>query len=352
MQKIVVALTSYPKRINIVEKVIESLCRQIMHADEIILYLCENEFPQKVKELPSELVRMIGRNGFKIEWVEENLKPHKKYFYALQNKRNDIVITVDDDVIYSETLISDLISSYKKFPMSVSARTARIMLRDSEDTVEYKEWDICPDYYANMPRMDLCAIGYAGILYPPLCAEKGWFDKDKIKKLAECQDDLWLKYNEIISKIPVVYAKPVQKDILIEEAELTALCIENMNGSGNDDSIKKLSIWMKENHIEKITNLLNELGSMKIYLYGAGKRARRILETLEHYGLLGRIRAIIVSDNRKNPKKLGTLEVKQLNEIDNSEEFGVIYGVGSNYKSEIEHILKDYNCVCLDLDIL
>ncbi len=378
MQKIVVALTSYPKRINMVRKVIESLWTQRVRADEIILYLTDTEFPRREGELPVELNRMVGKNGFTIEWVEDNLKSHKKYFYALQNKRNDIVITVDDDVIYAETFINDLICSYKKFPKAVSARAVRIVLKDGEKFAEYNEWDTDPKYYADMPRMDLCAIGYAGVLYPPLCASDRWFDKEKINELAEYQDDLWLKCNEIIEQIPVVYVKPAQNDILIEEAEATALCTGNMCEGKNNDSVVKLSNWMKENHreiyqewlsdliqrgeywlikkkehIDILKKSFDELGNIPIYLYGAGKKARRILEVLCEYGMLDRLRAVIVSDKSKNPDRLETLEVKQIDEIDsdNTGVFGVIYGVGAAYKSEVDSILENYNCICLDWNI-
>lgn len=129
MQKIVVSLTSYPKRIEIVDKVIESLLKQRIPADEIILYLSIEEFPDKWNSLPERLLKLTTNGVFKIEWVEGNLKSHKKYFYALQNNKENIVITVDDDVIYSSLLISDFIYGHDKFPNAVLARRARIILK-------------------------------------------------------------------------------------------------------------------------------------------------------------------------------------------------------------------------------
>ncbi len=375
MNKIIVSLTSYPKRIYLAAKVIRSIWNQSIPADEIILYLSEVEFPQREGELPSELSGMIGRNGFKIEWVEGNIKSHKKYFYALQDKRDDIVITVDDDALYSETLIEDLICSYQKFPNAVSARAARIILKDGENIAEYRDWDICMDQYANEPRMDLCAIGYAGVLYPPSCTNGRWFELKNIESLADNQDDLWLKYNEIIDQIPVVYVKPDKNDILIDEAEKVALCTENML-AGNDASVARLSGWMKNIYLEAwerwvsqlmqkeeylllkrkagIETFQKSLDNFKdnpVYLYGAGKRAEYILELLEEYDLEDRLKAVIVSNKSGNPTVLNGKEVIGIDEIDNTKLFVVIYGIGEAYRDEVTSILKSYHCVCLEFSV-
>lgn len=375
MNRIIVSLTSYPKRIHLTAEVIRSIWIQSVPADEIILYLSDVEFPQREKELPPELSGMIGRNGFKIEWVEGNIRSHKKYFYALQDKRNDIVITVDDDVLYSETLIEDLICSYQKFPEAVSARAARIILKDGENIAKYRDWDICMDECANVPRMDLCAIGYAGVLYPPSCTNGRWFELKHIKSLAEDQDDLWLKYNEIIDRIPVVYVKPAKEDVLIDEAEETALCTVNMH-DGNDASIARLSGWMKniyfeewgkwvphliqkeaylllkwKDSIETLRKLLEDFKDNPVYLYGAGKKAKYILKVLREYNLADRLKAVIVSDKSGNPDSLDDKKVICIDELDNTRQFTVIYGVGGNDKDEVNSILKNYNCICLDWNI-
>lgn len=375
MKKIIVSLTSYPKRIHMVDKVIKSIWKQSMPADEIILYLSDMEFPQRERELPQELTEMIGRNGFKVEWVEGNIRSHKKYFYALRDKSGDIVITVDDDVLYSETLIYDLVCSYQKFPEAVSARAVRIILKDGEKAAQYRDWDRCGDKYTNAPRMDICAIGYAGVLYPPACANDRWFDLKNIETLAGNQDDLWLKCNEIIDRIPVVYVKPAKNDIVIDEAEETALFAMNSQ-NGNDDSIAKLSEWMKKYYYGEWEKWVSKLLQKKeyfllkrkegiavfresldhfknnpVYLYGAGKRAGHILEVLREHNCLDRVEAIVVSNKVENPDILDGKKVICIDEIDRTRLFVVIYGVGEAYKREVEAVLKGYHCVCLDFNV-
>ena len=53
--RIIVSLTSYPPRIDSVHKVVESLYRQSVPADAIVLYLSLDEFPQAAASLPGSL---------------------------------------------------------------------------------------------------------------------------------------------------------------------------------------------------------------------------------------------------------------------------------------------------------
>lgn len=375
MPKIIVSFTSYPKRMKTVHKVVESLINQTICADEIILFLSILEFPQREEDLPVELLNMIGKKGFKIEWVEDNLKSHKKYYYALQYRSDSIVITVDDDIIYAKTLISDLIGSYEKFPFAVSARRARIILKHDEQFVKYRDWDSYLEKYANVPRIDLCAIGVGGVLYPPYCASREWFSKGNIEKLAKDQDDLWLKYNEIREKIPVVFVSCSQKDIPIENEQISSLSTQNMYGGDNDICVQKLreyainynlkvykkwfeKLMQQEEYIlqkkkyftEKIWDFFGEYSEIDFYLFGAGKRAKVVLEILKDAGVKERIKGIIVSDKQNNPTVFNGIEVKQIDEIDQHKEFGVVCGVSETYKDEIFELLKQYNFRYMDVN--
>lgn len=377
MQKVIVALTSYPKRIELVDKVIQSLWRQSMPADEILLYLSDTEFPDREHGLPQILRDMSGINGFRIVWVKENLKSHKKYFYVLQNYPDDIVITIDDDVVYADTMIHDLICSYRKYPKAISARTVRIMVKNEDGVAKYNDWDNSPVHFADTPRMDLCAIGYGGVLYPPACTTALWFRKEDIRALAWNQDDLWLKYNEIIGHYPVVYAIPEEADCLIDEADATALCRENMYDGGNDVSVKKLSLWLENTYADIyhqwLSSLLRKeeyfllkrkfymkmfiksmdaLGNTPIYLFGAGKRARQILQTMEDADLLNRLQGILVSDKDKNPDNLRGIQVEEISGIDSNLEFAVICAVGEQYQYQVSDILKNYRCKYLHFNLV
>lgn len=375
--RIIVSFTSYPPRIKSVHRVVESLYRQTVKADEIILYLSLDEFPKVEAELPEKLRRMIGQGGFRIAWVCGNLKSHKKYYYALQEFQDAVVITVDDDKIYAETMICDLMESYKRFPDSVSARIARIILKRPETLEQYVKWEKeekieeCKD----VPRMDLCAIGAGGVCYSPRLVNENWFYKETIMKVAGDYDDLWLKYSEIISNIPVVYTKPSQKDITIDDSQICRLSANNLYGSGNDKCISKILVLLKERYadcyekwfsnlmtreeyiMEKkkyyagvFNTVFDKAGNMPVYFYGAGKTARHALRILADLGLTQRITAIVVSDKAGNPSGLYGLQVKPLSELDTSRKFGVIFGVDEANQKEIMDRLTAYNYQNIELD--
>lgn len=375
--KTIVSFTSYPPRINSVYKVVESLYRQTVPADEIVLYLSLDEFPSAEMELPDALRNLAGKGGFRIEWVHGNLKSHKKYYYALQEYKNAVVITVDDDKIYAQTMIADLIESYKRFPNAVSTRIARIILRKGDELVPYCQWEGETHLaeYIGVPRMDLCAIGAGGICYPPAVAEANWFDEKTIMKKAENQDDLWLKYNEIINNIPVVCSWLSQEDITIENSQTCSLMMQNLYGTGNDRCISELLLlkeqetsrcqgWIrglmtreelftriKRYYAEICSVCFDQVGDIPIYFYGAGKIAGCFLMVLEDMGLLQRITSVIVSEKSGNPLSLYGLQVKTLSELEPDKEFGVILGVNEANKREVKDRLADYVYKNIDLDM-
>lgn len=358
-------------------KVVESLYRQTVTADEIILYLSVDEFPEAEADLPEALRRLNGQKGFRIEWVQGNLKSHKKYYYALQKYKDAVVITVDDDTIYADTMISELIESYKRFPNAVSARRVRIMIRQDEVLEPYSKWEIEKklDEYINIPRLDLCAIGAGGICYPALNHDY-WFDEEMILKIAGEQDDLWLKYNELVDNIPVVYTKASQKDITIEDSQISKLTSHNLYGRGNDECIYELSVFWKDQNEKGYRNwfqnlmtweeyltekkkyyssvynaVLDRLGGAPLYVLGTGKMAQNLLMILADLGVTQRIEAIIALGKSGNPSDLYGLQVRSLSEINQDEEMGVILDVRRRNREEIIDRLTGYNYQIIELDV-
>lgn len=376
--KIIVSFTSYPPRINGVHKVVESLHRQTVSADEIVLYLSLDEFPNVEEDLPEVLRGMIGQKGFKIVWVQGNLKSHKKYYYALQEYRLAVLITVDDDTIYAETMISELIESYRRFPGAVSARKVRIILKVDRKLEPYRMWEgkAFLEEYRDVPRMDLCAIGSGGICYPPALANENWFDKEIFLKAAGEHDDLWLKYNEAISNIPVVYTKPSQEDITIDNSQACRLAANNLYGSGNDECISDLLrlfeeqaadryhkwfrnlmtreeyIMAKKKYYADVFNaVFDKAGNVPVYFCGAGKIARHVLMILADLGLTQRMTAIAVSDTSGNSPCLYGLQVRVLSELDTNSKFGVLFGVNEANKQEFLSRLADCDYITIELDL-
>ena len=121
-EKIIVTMTSWKKRINNAHKPIEILINNSYKPDKIILNLAEEEFPKKNLELPKSILRLLKFNNFEIFWVYKNNNVFKKLIPTINRFKNDLIITIDDDVIYPFDLIENVIKNFIKFgsnkPMS------------------------------------------------------------------------------------------------------------------------------------------------------------------------------------------------------------------------------------------
>lgn len=81
-QKIIVSLTSFPKRIDTLWITIETLLRQSMKPDEIILWLAEEQF-NGIDSLPKALLEQQKR-GLTIRFCDD-LRSHKNIIIQCRN---------------------------------------------------------------------------------------------------------------------------------------------------------------------------------------------------------------------------------------------------------------------------
>lgn len=96
--KIVITMTSWTKRIGYVAKAIyRFLSTQTVKPDLFYLWLAEEEFPNKEKDLPEELLLVCDAFDINLCWTKENEYCHKRW-YVYPKHYNDIVIAIDDDL--------------------------------------------------------------------------------------------------------------------------------------------------------------------------------------------------------------------------------------------------------------
>lgn len=110
--KIFVSFTSWRARINYAAKVVERMRRQTLKPEKIILTLSTDEFPEKEKELPENLVNMVD-DIFEIRWVKENTKTFKKLEPLFYIHPEHLVLIIDDDVPYDKDFIQTMYYSIK-----------------------------------------------------------------------------------------------------------------------------------------------------------------------------------------------------------------------------------------------
>lgn len=95
----IISLTSWKARIGTVGKTLYSLLK-MCPGFHIVLVLSEEEFPEKEKELPEELMLFVDNDLIEILWVYKNYKAFKKVIFTMDKYRDVPVISADDDCIY------------------------------------------------------------------------------------------------------------------------------------------------------------------------------------------------------------------------------------------------------------
>lgn len=242
---VTISLTSYPARIQFVPDVVRSILEQTKQADSIQLWLAEEQFPEKEKDLPDELLQLKEQGNLNIRWCDD-LKPHKKYYYSLQEAQSRVVITIDDDVNYPPHMIEELMLSYIRHPSCISASRAHYMaINDKGELLPYSFWLGETDVFLDRPSHQILATGCAGVLYPANLLSQEVFNKEAIKKTSLMADDLWLKAMELLEGIPVVVASPYRHVSYIKGSQENSLWNVNKTG-GNDTALEKIAEWVDE----------------------------------------------------------------------------------------------------------
>jgi len=235
---IIISLTSFPARINTIWIVIETLMRQSLKPNRIVLWLAEEQFPKGLSELPDKILAMQKR-GLEIRFCDDLLS-HKKYYYTMLENPDSIVITVDDDIFYPENMVSLLVKQYQKYPNCVTTNRAHKITFIDNKIAPYSKW-IKFALGEENPSMLLVATTGGGCLFPPHIFNKEVFNKEAIKKLAPLADDIWLKCMLVLNGVKVVKSKPILSEIItLKGASRTGLIKQNVDNNLNDKQLMEV----------------------------------------------------------------------------------------------------------------
>lgn len=246
---VVVSLASYPQRFPTLPTVLRSLLFQSAPPHRILVWLdCQTD------ELPDYL-QSFSQYGIDFRFVEPGLRSHKKWFNALQEFSDSIVITVDDDIAYPFRLVESLLSAHCEYSESVCAlRCHRITKGPDGITKPYGEWYKESKEDIKGSSHELFATGCWGILYPPhVFGDNPYaFDKDLFLRLAPLADDIWLKFMELVSNRTVYWKRSRFQMFEMEGTQTHALakinCFDDHTGlSGNDRAIANLRQFFRFN---------------------------------------------------------------------------------------------------------
>ena len=236
-ENIIISLTSYPARIKTVSKTIKTLLNQTMKADKVILWLSEEEFPNKEKDLPQELLDLKNNNfSFEIDWCE-NIKSYKKLIPALKKYPNSVIITADDDLLYEPDRVKLLYKEHLKHPKDVICHRAHFITFSKNKINEYKNW--IQNFRFNITSNNLFPTTGAMALYPINSLYKDVLDKSLFYNLAYNTDDIWFWAMCILNDTKIRLAKGhISSLTKIENTQEDVLWHDNVNNGRNDKNLK------------------------------------------------------------------------------------------------------------------
>ena len=187
-QKVIVSLTTFPKRINRIWIVVECILRQTVKPDKIILWLSKKQFPN-IESLPKNLLRLRSR-GLEIILCDEDLRSHKKYYYAFEQYPDDLIITVDDDFIYPVTLIEKLLEAHHLYPNAICALRAMEYSVSGGQLNSYLTWKYLEK--GKEPSHQLFFTSGGGTLFTSRMFHKEVLNKEVFLQKCLLADDIWL----------------------------------------------------------------------------------------------------------------------------------------------------------------
>ena len=255
--QIIISLTTYSTRIETVSLAIASIMHQSVKPDRILLYLDENEY--NMNNIP-QILKKQQNLGVEIIFCED-LKSHKKYYFAMKDNPDAIIITIDDDVLYRSDLIESLYNSYKLFPNAVSAmRVHRMKFDESDRLISYNKWKQRDESKVLYPSISLFPTGCGGVLYPPKCLHTDVFDVESLSKLCLCGDDIWLKIMAIRKNTKTVLATKNMNLEYIDGTQEIGLFNQNVFEDKNDAMLKAvIDNYFEEKEFETNIKMIEKL---------------------------------------------------------------------------------------------
>lgn len=227
-KRLIISLTTFPSRINLVHKALYSLMNQNYKPDMIILWLAEEQFKNREADLPKSIVD-LKQYGLTIMWTEKDLKSYKKLIPTLEMYPEDIIITADDDLYYPCYWVENLVKSYNKNPQDIHCHLiTRLGYIDKMIIVDrrYKDQIDSASYNNKI-------LGGSGTLYPPHSLAKEVLNKEMFVELAPTSDDIWFWGMALKNRTKIRWIKNNMKKLYyVEGSQDTTECLCSINDNG------------------------------------------------------------------------------------------------------------------------
>lgn len=184
---VIVSLTTYPPRINKSWLAIETLLRQTVAPERLLLVLNLEEFPSR--ELPKK-IRQQTKRGLEVLWVERNGRSYDKMLPARSMFPGMTLVTFDDDKFFPRHLLRELFEASLQNPgYVVGARGWIIRKLKTKHVLRFGDgWTRAT---RGMKGSHLFTPGGNGCLYPYNSLSQLVDDLDEALRVCPTTDDIW-----------------------------------------------------------------------------------------------------------------------------------------------------------------
>ena len=108
-ERIIVTMTTYNKRIGNIPTVLDTIFKQTIHPDIVVINLAYEEI------IPDKVQIYMETHNIEVNRVPDT-KVYKKIVPTLKKYPDDCVINIDDDKLYPPEMIADFMDIHKKYP--------------------------------------------------------------------------------------------------------------------------------------------------------------------------------------------------------------------------------------------
>jgi len=236
----IISLTTYGDRIHHLHLTLESIARQIIKVDKVILWLDEDEFSEK--NIPQRILNFKTR-GLEIKFCH-NIKSFKKLIPSSQLYPKANIITIDDDYIYPSDMVEILMKEHEIYPDVILGHRAHyIKFTRDGNIAPYNNWEYETQKEISSHRIFITSGG--GTLFPANCFKcHPYSDENIFMSICGDADDVWFKAMAILNNIKCKKVSGIRRFtesfIPTNFSEDVGLWVGNVKYNSNDTQIREV----------------------------------------------------------------------------------------------------------------